>query len=235
MDSKDTMSNGHFEFDEDLFDGESHVDETVAMDDGGGVAMDVGGGAAVAIGEEGGGADMYVDGLDPHFNPFSKVSLFVYDGTRYYKKNTHAGSVDLWNELYGHDGIYTAELGRSYVANYDGKDGYFPELGLEVDSSDPNFLEKCKAAYETLLSHGYHHNDLYNDNSNPKYCNPTNLRKIGDKYYPIDTSKIMHTFAYGGKKRHTKRKRSIKKKRRISRKYKTTRRRHRRRRINPVH
>ena len=129
--------------------------------------------------------------LDTSFDPFAEVETYIDPTTnyKYYKKqslskpNENHHAVNIWNYLYGsqlgallnlpYDAVYVYdnELGKGY--------DYYPELGIEVPNSE--CLIACYYAQFALKNLGLYHSDLNN-------C--TNVRKVGDIYYPIDTNKI---------------------------------------------
>lgn len=124
-----------------------------------------------------------VFGLDPTINPFAPSVLININGNNYYKKqslsqpNENHSSVNVWNYLYGNQ--YGKLLPLSYNAEYFNGEDYFPELGIEVPP--PECAQACISAQKKLNEVGLYHTDM----------NCTNVRKVGDEYYPIDTNKII--------------------------------------------
>ena len=69
----------------------------------------------------------------------------------------------------------------------------------------------CEKAQNFLETKGYYHTDLYhlNKQDGSIHYNPTNVRQIGNNYYPIDMDKII-TLTQKGCIRKRKRKYNIK-------------------------
>jgi hypothetical protein len=81
------------------------------------------------------------------------------------------------------EGVYGSQTGSLLrlpvdAVYYEGFD-YFPELGIDVPSAE--CLIACNYAQQQLVNLGLYHTDLNN-------C--TNVKKLGNLYYPIDTNKI---------------------------------------------
>lgn len=129
--------------------------------------------------------------LDSSFDPFAIVETYIDPTTnyKYYKKqsiskpNENHHAVNIWNYLYGSQQGALLKLPYDAVFVYDNESGkgydYFPELGIDVPNSE--CLIACYYAQFALKNLGLYHTDLNN-------C--TNVRKVGDIYYPIDTNKI---------------------------------------------
>lgn len=85
---------------------------------------------------------------------------------------------------------------------------YFPNIGTQVNQ---NHEIACQKAQNFLKSKGYYHTDLYhlNKQDGSIHYNPTNVRQIGNNYYPIDMDKII-TLPQKGGIRKRKRKYNIK-------------------------
>lgn len=172
------------------------------------------------------------DGMDLTMDPFAQTILINMYGNNYYKKKSLSqpkgihSSVNMWNYLYGNQ---TGRLLRlPYDAKYIDKYDNFPELGIEVPQ--PECAQACIIAQQKLNAIGLYHTDLNN-------C--TNVRKVGDDYYPIDTDKIVmmtpeeqHQLQqlrqqqqqqqprFGGKKRKSKKTKKRKSKKTKKNKYK---------------
>jgi hypothetical protein len=131
------------------------------------------------------GFDDNDEGIDNNFDAFSPTETFVGEnGNKYYKKASLSqptgqhNSVNMWNYLYGSQ--TGALLKLTFDAVYHDGFDYFPELGIDVPSAE--CLIACNYAQQQLVNLGLYHTDLNN-------C--TNVKKVGNLFYPIDTNKII--------------------------------------------
>lgn len=132
-------------------------------------------------------------------SPFTTTELVNIGGNLFYKKQRiSTESVHIWNTIY---------RGIAPEALYDELHDYFPNIGTQVNQ---NHEIACKKAQNFLETKGYYHTDLYHKNHDGSiHHNSTNVRQIGNNYYPIDMDKII-TLTQKGGVRKRKRKYNIK-------------------------
>lgn len=131
------------------------------------------------------GFDDNDEGIDNNFDAFAPIEIFVGEnGIKYYKKKSLSqptgqhNSVNMWNYLYGSQtgALLKLQVDAMYHEGFD----YFPELGIDVPSAE--CLIACNYAQQQLVNLGLYHIDLNN-------C--SNVKKLVNLYYPIDTNKII--------------------------------------------
>lgn len=133
-------------------------------------------------------------------SPFTITERVNIRGNLFYKKTRISPeSVKIWNTIY---------KGIAPEALHDELYDYFPNIGTQVNQ---DHTQACKEAQEFLESKGYYHTDLYHVNKHDGsiHYNSTNVRQIGNNYYPIDMDKII-TLSKKGGIRKRKRKYNIK-------------------------
>ena len=149
------------------------------------------------------------EGIDPNFNPFERTIKTTINGIDYYGKKVtdltvFANYYYMWVKLYNDPGVLLKTTNMPmFEQRSDGIYLFFPELGIPVPNSECETA--CKSAQDKLKNVGLYHADLYDGNN--RY-NCTNVRKVGEEYYPIDVYKIYainHSHKGGiGKKHKTK-------------------------------
>ena len=140
-------------------------------------------------------------------NPYQSVSTQHINGIKYYiKTHTTGEPVKIWNDLYGEK---RGKLLKYKDAVYQDSLSYFPELGTSVIEQEKHACSHVTELAQYYLEEiGYHHTDLYNSDEygNITHYNCNNVRRYGDRYYPIDTEKIVKLSNGGNKKRKTNQK-----------------------------
>jgi hypothetical protein len=146
-------------------------------------------------------------GITDTSNPYQSVSIQHINGIKYYiKTHTTGEPVRIWNDLYGEK---RGKLLKYKDAVYRDSLSYFPELGTSVIEQEKHVCSHVtKLAQYYLNKIGYFHTDLYNSDEygNITHYNCNNVRMYGDRYYPIDTEKIVKLSNGGNKKRKTNKK-----------------------------